>query len=107
VKSFYRVPHFWIILAIMTFGALIYYADHIPWLQTILPQTPFQLARYSTYRILSVIPVAYAAFAFRWQGGVITAILIGLSLTPRAIFFSSPVSVAVTETIAFFSSACW
>jgi PAS domain S-box-containing protein len=86
----------------MTFGALIYYADHIPWLQTILPQAPFQLARYSTYRILSVIPVAYAAFAFRWQGGVITAVLIGLALTPRAIFFSSPVSAAVTETIAFF-----
>jgi PAS domain S-box-containing protein len=102
VKNFYRVPHFWIILAIMTFGALIYYADHIPWLQTILPQAPFQLARYSTYRILSVIPVAYAAFAFRWQGGVISAVLIGLALTPRAIFFSSPVSAAVTETIAFF-----
>jgi PAS domain S-box-containing protein len=102
VKNFYRVPHFWIILAIMTFGALIYYADHIPWLQTILPQAPFQLARYSTYRILSIIPVAYAAFAFRWQGGVISAVLIGLALTPRAIFFSSPVSAAVTETIAFF-----
>jgi PAS domain S-box-containing protein len=102
VKSFYRVPHFWIILAIMTFGALIYYADHIPWLQTILPQAPFQLARYSTYRILSIIPVAYAAFAFRWQGGVISAVLIGLALTPRAVFFSSPVSAAVTETIAFF-----
>ena len=102
MKNFYRVPHFWIILAIMTFGALIYYADHIPWLQTILPQAPFQLARYSTYRILSIIPVAYAAFAFRWQGGVITAVLIGLALTPRAVFFSSPVSAAVTETIAFF-----
>ncbi len=102
MKNFYRVPHFWIILAIMTFGALIYYADRIPWLQTMLPQAPFQLARYSTYRILSVIPVAYAAFAFRWQGGVITAVLIGLALTPRAIFFSSPVSAAVTETIAFF-----
>ena len=102
MKNFYRVPHFWIILAIMTFGALIYYADRIPWLQTMLPQAPFQLARYSTYRILSVIPVAYAAFAFRWQGGVITAVLIGLALTPRAIFFSSPISAAVTETIAFF-----
>ncbi len=102
MKKFYRVAHFWIILAIMIFGALIYYADRIPWLQTMLPQAPFQLARYSTYRILSIIPVAYAAFAFRWQGGVISAVLIGLALVPRAIFFSSPVSAAVTETIAFF-----
>ena len=102
MKKIYRVPHFWAILAIMTFGAILYYADHIPWLQTILPQAPFQLARYSTYRILSIIPVAYAAFVFRWQGGVISAVLIGLALLPSAILFSSPVSAAVTETIAFF-----
>jgi PAS domain S-box-containing protein len=102
VKKIYRVPHFWAILAIMTFGAILYYADHIPWLQTMLPQAPFQLARYSTYRILSIIPVAYAAFVFRWQGGVISAVLIGLALLPSAILFSSPVSAAVTETIAFF-----
>jgi PAS domain S-box-containing protein len=102
VKKIYRVPHFWVILAIMTFGAILYYADHIPWLQTMLPQAPFQLARYSTYRILSIIPVAYAAFVFRWQGGVISAVLIGLALLPSAILFSSPVSAAVTETIAFF-----
>jgi len=102
VKNFYRVPHFWIILAIMTFGALIYYADRIPWLQTMLPQMPVQLARYSTYRILSVIPVAYAAFVFRWRGGVITAVLIGLALMPRAIFFSDHVLEAAAETVAFF-----
>jgi len=102
VKNFYRVPHFWIILAIMTFGALIYYADRIPWLQTMFPQAPIQLARYSTYRILSIIPVAYAAFVFRLKGGLITAVLIGLALVPRAIFFSDQVSEAVTETIAFF-----
>ena len=102
MKKFYRIPHFWAILAIMTFGALIYYADHIPWLASLMPQQPFEFARYSTYRILSIIPVAYAAFAFRWQGGVISAVLIGLALLPRAILFSSPVSAAVTETIAFF-----
>ena len=101
MKNFYRVPHFWIILAIMTFGALIYYADRIPWLQTILPQMPIQLARYSTYRILSIIPVAYAAFAFGWRGGVISAVLIGLALLPRAVLLS-PQAEAVAETIAFF-----
>jgi len=101
VKNFYRIPHFWIILAIMTLGALLYYADRIPWLQTVFPQAPIQLARYSTYRILSIIPVAYAAFVFRWRGGVITAVLISLALAPRGVFFSVQVSEAVTETIAF------
>jgi PAS domain S-box-containing protein len=86
----------------MIFGGLIYYADRIPFFQTILPQAPIQLARYSTFRILSLIPVAYTAFAFGWRGGVITAVLIGLALVPRAIFFSDQVSETVTETIAFF-----
>ncbi len=102
MKSFYRVSHFWIILAIMTFGALIYYADRIPLLQNVLPQAPIQLARYSTYRILSVIPVAYAAFAFGWRGGITSAILIGLALLPRSVFFSAQVLEAITEIIAFF-----
>ena len=102
MKRVYRVPHFWIIIAIMTCGALIYYADRIPLLQTILPQAPIQLARYSTYRILSVIPVAYAALVFGLRGGVITAVFISLALLPRAIFFSDEVSEAVTETVAFF-----
>jgi PAS domain S-box-containing protein len=102
VKSIYRVPHFWIILAIMVFGALIFYVDRIPLLQTIVPQVHIQLARYSTFRILSIIPVAYAAFVFRLKGGVITAIFISLALLPRAVLFSDQVSESVTETIAFF-----
>jgi PAS domain S-box-containing protein len=101
VKSLYRVPHFWIILAIMAVGAIIYYADRIPWLQTVLPQLPFQLARYSTYRILSLFPVAYAAFVFRWQGGVITSVFIFLALLPRALLFSTQIE-AIAETVAFF-----
>ncbi len=102
MKSIYRVPHFWIILAIMVFGALTYYADRIPLLQTIVPQVHIQFARYSTFRILSIIPVAYAAFVFRLTGGVITAIFISLALLPRAVLFSDQVSESVTETIAFF-----
>lgn len=79
-----------------------FYADQIPLFKTIFPQIPFQLVRYSTYRILSIIPVGYAAFAFRLKGGVITAIFISLALLPRALFFSSEVPEAVIETLAFF-----
>ncbi len=102
VKRFYQIPHFWGILAIMYIGALLYYADHIPWYQTFFPRAPIELAQYSTYRILSIIPVAYAAFVFRWRGGVITAVFIFIALLPRAIFFSTQVYEAITETFAFF-----
>ena len=86
----------------MVFGSLIFYADHIPLLSDILPQTPIKLARYSTYRILSIIPVAYAAFIFGIRGGLITAVFIALALLPRALFFSAETAAAVIETIAFF-----
>jgi PAS domain S-box-containing protein len=102
LKNVLRNTHFWIILAIMVFGSLIYYADRIPLLSDILPQTPIQLARYSTYRILSIIPVAYAAFIFGIRGGLITAVFIALALLPRAFFFSTETAAAVIETIAFF-----
>jgi glucose-6-phosphate-specific signal transduction histidine kinase len=102
VKHFYRVPHFWIILFIMLCGAVNYYLDRIPWLQTIFSDTPLQFARYSTFRILSVIPVAYAAFIFRWRGGLVASVLIALLLLPRALFFSAQKSEAIIETMAFF-----
>lgn len=86
----------------MICGTVIYYFERIPWLQTVFSEVPFQFARYSTYRILSIIPVAYAAFIFRWQGGFVAALLIALLLLPRAILLSSETSEAITETLCFF-----
>ena len=101
LKQTLRVPHLWAILAIMAIGTVVYYAEQIPVLQDIVTQAPFQLARYSTHRILSIIPVAYAAFIFRLQGGVIIATLVGLGLLPRALFISSQRPEAIAEIIAF------
>jgi len=101
-RQLYRNPHFWGILVIMVVGASFFYADHIPFLNFVLPLIPLQLVRYSTYRILSIIPVAYAAFTFKLRGGVITAIFISLALLPRALFFSEEVPEAIIETVAFF-----
>lgn len=101
MKRFYQVPHFWGILTIMCIGALVYYADQLPIYHNITTLLPLELARYSTYRILSIIPVAYAAFIFGLRGGVITSVFIGLALLPRAILLTPQVSEAVTETIAF------
>ena len=101
VKHVFRTPHFWIILAVMACGAIIFYYDQIPGVQTIMPPATVQLARFSTYRILSIIPVVYAAFIFRFKGGVITAIFIFLALLPRAMFVSPETVEAITETSAF------
>jgi len=103
IKQTLKIPHLWIIFAVMAIGTVVYYADQIPLLQDIVADAPIQLVRYSTYRILSIIPVAYAAFIFRLRGGVIIAIVVSLGLLPRAIFISTQKPEAIAETIAFFA----
>lgn len=93
--------HFWAILAIMACGGISYYAEQIPLVQDIATQTPIVLARYSTHRILSLIPVAYAAAIFRFYGGVITVGFISLALLPRALLFSSEPTESIAEIAAF------
>jgi PAS domain S-box-containing protein len=102
IKKTLKVPHFWIIFVIMVIGAVIYYSDQIPVLEDIFARAPIHLARYSTHRILSIIPVAYAAFIFRLRGGVIVATVVSLGLLPRALFISTQKPEAIAETVAFF-----
>ena len=102
LRQLLKVPHFWAILAIMACGTTLYYADQIPVLRDVMAQAPFTLARYSTYRLLSIIPVAYAAFVFRFRGGAIVAVVVSLGLLPRAVFISSQRPEAIAETFAFF-----
>lgn len=101
MKETLKIPHLWIILAIMTFGAVVYYSDQIPMVHNIVTQAPVHLARYSTHRILSIIPVAYAAFVFRLRGGAITAVFISMALLPRALLVSPQRTEALAETAAF------
>jgi PAS domain S-box-containing protein len=101
VRQILRNLHFWGILAIMGVGATVFYADQIPFLETFVLHLPLQVIRYSTYRILSIIPVAYSAFVFRLKGGLITVIFISLGLLPRALFISSERLEAIIETVAF------
>jgi len=101
VRQIVKVIHFWFIVAIMALGAVVYYADHISVFQPVVAWAPFQLANYSIYRILSIIPVAYAAFVFRLRGGAITAVFVSLALLPRALFYSPQKLDAISETVAF------
>ena len=85
----------------MACGAVVYYAEQVPLVKDIAIMAPVEFARYTTHRILSLIPVAYAAAIFRFRGGVITVIFIALALLPRAIFLSDQPTESVAEIIAF------
>ena len=97
-----REPHFWAILAIMAFGTVFYYADSIPWVETVESSLRLDFARRSVHRILSILPVAYAAFVFGLRGGLLSSSVITALLLPRVFLKSSDVEEAVIETVAFF-----
>jgi len=101
VKKTLKNRHFWAIIVIMAGGAFIYYADQIPAVRDFVTTSSVWFARYTTHRILSIIPVAYAAFIFRFRGGAITAAFIGAALLPRALIHSGEQMAAVSEIIAF------
>jgi len=96
-----KVSHFWVILAIMACGTLFYYADSIPLLDTMESSLRLDLTRRSMHRILSVLPVAYAAFVFGLQGGLLASFVIAVLLLPRVFLVSSEAHEALVEVGAF------
>jgi len=96
-----KVSHFWIILAIMACGTLFYYADSIPLLDTMESSLRLDLTRRSMHRILSVLPVAYAAFVFGLRGGLLASFVIAVLLLPRVFLVSSEAHEALVEVGAF------
>jgi two-component system sensor histidine kinase DegS len=102
LPHFLKEPHFWAILAIMACGTVFYYADSIPWLDTVESSLRLDFARRSVHRILSILPVAYAAFVFGLRGGLLTSSVITALLLPRVVLKSSDVEEALIEIFAFF-----
>ncbi|MGD2103655.1 MAG: GAF domain-containing protein [Anaerolineae bacterium] len=90
--------YFWILVAMMVGISIIHYMT--PQIRPLLPNVGILLSRHAVERILFVLPVAAATFAFGQTGGIITLAVAVLIMTPRAIWLSDrPVDAAV-ETIA-------
>lgn len=100
----FQVPkeaHFWAILAIMACGTVLYYADSIPWIETVESSVGLDLARRSVHRILSILPVAYAAYVFGLRGGLLVSSVIAALLLPRVFLETSDAQEALIEVAAF------
>lgn len=79
-----RSPHFWIVVALMAFFALIYYAGHTP------------LARFGSFltdafphdlhRAFFLLPVVYAALLFRFWGALGASLTFLAIILPRTLF---------------------
>ncbi len=91
--------HFWTILLLMAFGALTYYVQHTPLgrlpLFARIAQDPHDLLR-----TLFLIPLLYAAIAFRIRGSVIGSLAFLAIVMPRP-FVCDPFPDSLFRTIAF------
>jgi PAS domain S-box-containing protein len=96
-----KEPHFWVILAIMSCGTVLYYADSIPVISGIESGLRLDFARHSAHRILSILPVAYAAFVFGLPGGLAATAVIAALLVPRAFVVPAEAEESLVEVAAF------
>jgi signal transduction histidine kinase len=87
---------FWAVVALLAATTFIHYfrAQMLP-----APANTF-LSRHAVDRILFVLPIAVATYAFGLQGGLITLAAIILAMLPRAIWISAYPTDALVEAAA-------
>jgi two-component system sensor histidine kinase DegS len=91
-----RTRHFWIVAAMLAVSTFFHYFT--PQIR-FLPLASFHLSRHTIERIIFILPVAGAAFAFGQTGGSITLIVAVLIMLPR-VFLLSPYPIdSLVETI--------
>ncbi|MGD0765466.1 MAG: PAS domain S-box protein [Dehalococcoidia bacterium] len=94
-------PHFWVIVTIMSCGTILYYADYLPVISGIESGLRLDFARHSVHRILSILPVAYAAFVFGLPGGLTATAVIAALLLPRVFIAPAEAGESAVEVAAF------
>ena len=98
LKKTVTSPPFWIVVVLLATIALLHYLT--PQTRLFLPPVDAFLSRHAVERIVFILPVAIATFAFRHRGGVLCLVLAVLIMLPRAIWISSYPADALVETVA-------
>ena len=96
MKGTIRTRHFWIVAVMLMASAFLHYLTpqlHLP------PLSSFPLTRHAVERIIFILPVAGAAFAFGQDAGLITLAIAVLIMIPRVFLFSAQPMDALLETI--------
>lgn len=97
LREIIAVPNFWV-LAIMLVGlGLVHYLT--PQVRG-LPLATHPLGRHAVERIVFILPVAGATFAFGYGGGLITLALVTFIMLPRALFISPYPVDSTLEVVA-------
>jgi len=97
LKTVVSKKSFWILGAMLVGLGLVHYLT--PQIR-LLPLAPTPLVRHAVERIIFILPVAGATFAFGQVGGIITLALAILIMLPRAMFISPAPLDALVEIVA-------
>lgn len=97
LKSIVSRRSFWILGAMFTGLGLVHYLT--PQIRS-LPIASYPLGRHAVERIVFILPVAGASFAFGQVGGVVALVLAILIMLPRALFISPYPGDAFMEIVA-------
>jgi signal transduction histidine kinase len=98
LRSAITTNYFWILMGMMVGITAIHYLT--PQIRPLLPGVDVFLSRHAVERILFVLPVAAATFAFGQTGGIVTLVAAVLIMLPRVIWLSDRPIDALVETIA-------
>jgi signal transduction histidine kinase len=96
IKTLLRNRHFWIVVVMLIICAFFHYFSPQFRLQT---QAEYPLSRQAVVRIIFLLPMAAAAFAFGRNGGLITLALGIVIMLPRVVFVSEQPVDAFFETL--------
>jgi len=95
--------YFWIIAAMLAASTFLhYFAPQV----RVLPLASFPLTRHAIERIIFILPVAGAAFAFGQAGGLVTLVLAVLIMLPRVFLLSRHPVDALVETMGVAVVGC-
>jgi len=96
LKGITRTRHFWIVTAMLAFSACLHYSTPQA---RLLALSSFPLTRHAVERIIFILPVAGAAFAFGQVGGLVALGIAVLAMLPRVFFLSPSPMDALIETV--------
>ncbi len=91
-----RSRYFWIVVGMLAISSFFHYLGLHSFLR---PVSSLPITRYAVGRIIFLLPVAAAAFAFGYVGGLVTLLVAILIMLPRVFLVSPHPLDALIETI--------
>ena len=93
-----RNPRFWGLLVMFAAGVILHYSEQLMPVHAAAASSILGTTRYTAERVLFLIPITYAGFAFGLRAGIASLVAAGCIMLPRAVFMSVVPVEAILES---------